>query len=75
MRATPKVDSPSSTRQMVDPKYGRVDNIMRIHSLHEEGLEGHAAVYGAVMRSTKTLRKVDREMIALVVSKINECHY
>jgi AhpD family alkylhydroperoxidase len=27
------------------------------------------------MKGTKTLRKVEREMIALVVSKKNDCHY
>jgi AhpD family alkylhydroperoxidase len=27
------------------------------------------------MKSTRTLRKVEREMIAVVVSGINECHY
>jgi AhpD family alkylhydroperoxidase len=28
-----------------------------------------------VMRGTKTLSKADREMIALVVSLLNNCHY
>lgn len=61
--------------QMVDPVSGRVDHIMTIHSLHPRGLEGHHSVYSAVMRSTRTLRKSEREMIALVVSGINKCHY
>lgn len=61
--------------RMVDPKSGRVDHIMTIHSLHPKGLEGHHSVYTAVMRSTRTLRKAEREMIALVVSIINSCHY
>lgn len=61
--------------EMVDPAYGRVDTILQIHSLHPEGLAGHWKVYRESMRSTPTLRKVDREMIAVVVSKINDCHY
>lgn len=61
--------------RMIDPKSGRVDHIMTIHSLHPKGLEGHDSVYSAVMRSTRTLRKKEREMIALVVSTINSCHY
>lgn len=61
--------------QMVDPRYGRVDNILRIHSLHPAGMEAHFNMYREVMTSTATLPKVDREMIALVVSRINECHY
>lgn len=61
--------------QMVDPEFGRVDNIMTIHSLHPGGLRAHHDLYEEVMSGTKSLRKVDREMIALVVSSLNECHY
>ncbi len=60
---------------VADPQSGKVDNILRIHSLHPEGLEAHAHLYRAVMRGTRALPKVEREMIALVVSRINECHY
>lgn len=61
--------------EMVDPEHGRVDNILTIHGLHPEGLAVHYAMYRELMTSTKTLRKVDREMIAVIVSKINGCHY
>jgi hypothetical protein len=60
---------------MIDPEYGRVDSILRIHSLHPEGLRTHYELYREVMKGTPTLRKVEREMIALVVSVLNECHY
>ena len=60
---------------IVDAKTGRVDEILRIHSLHPAGLAAHTALYKSAMRSTPTLRKVEREMIALVVSEINDCHY
>lgn len=62
-------------KRMVDPRYGRVDNIMQVHSLHPEGLRAHHELYRAVMRGSSTLPKVDREMIALVVSVINNCRY
>ena len=61
--------------RILDPEFGRVDTILRIHSLHPEGLRTHYELYREVMTGTSTLRKVDREMIALVVSVINECHY
>jgi len=61
--------------RVLDPHTGRLDNIMRIHSLHPRGLLSHQELYEAVMRPTRTLRKAEREMIALVVSRINECHY
>jgi alkylhydroperoxidase family enzyme len=60
---------------MVDPDYGRVDTILQIHSLHPEGMRAHWDLYREVMTGTPTLPKVDREMIALVVSVINGCHY
>ena len=62
-------------KRVVDPGTGRVDNVMKIHSLHPEGLSAHFALYGAAMKGTATLPKADREMIAVVVSRINDCHY
>lgn len=61
--------------RVVDPSYGRVDNIMQIHSLHPGGLDAHRLLYTESMQSTPTLRKVERELIALVVSLVNSCHY
>ena len=61
--------------QARDPETGRLDHILRIHSLHPGGLRAHLELYKAVMGGTRTLRKVDREMIALVASGLNGCHY
>lgn len=61
--------------QVVDPTYKRVDNIMAIHSLNPTGLAAHNALYVSAMTGTKTLRKVERELIAYVVSLENHCHY
>jgi len=61
--------------QVVDPTYKRVDNIMAIHSLNPRGLAAHQALYTSAMSGTATLRKVERELIALVVSLENHCHY
>jgi alkylhydroperoxidase family enzyme len=61
--------------RVADPQNGRVDWIMRIHALDAGSLAAHDILYRQAMRSTKTLRKVEREMIAVVVSGINECHY
>lgn len=58
-----------------DPRTGQLDHIMSIHSLHPGGLEAHFALYHAVMSGTRSLPKVERELIALVVSRINSCHY
>ena len=61
--------------RVADPETGRVDNIMRIHALHPAGMRAHFELYSAVMAGTPTFRKVDREMVALVVSRANDCHY
>ena len=62
-------------RRVSDPGGGRVDHIMKVHALHPDGLAAHFGLYGAVMRGTRTLPKSERELIALVVSVINGCHY
>ncbi len=61
--------------QVVDPVVGKVDHIMAIHSLNPRALAAHDAVYRSAMSGTKTLRKVERELIAYVVSLENHCHY
>ena len=61
--------------RVVDPATGRVDHIMGVHSLNPRSLDAHDVLYRSAMRGAGTLRKVDRELIALVVSSINECHY
>ena len=61
--------------QTRDPAWGRVDHIMAVHSLHPEGLHAHDVLYREVMTGTATLRKVEREILALVVSGLNDCHY
>ena len=61
--------------RVVDPTSGQLDHIMQVHSLHPEGLAAHDQLYRTVMRATATFRKVDRELVALVVSQVNVCHY
>ncbi len=62
-------------RKVVDPATGQVDNIMAVHSLDPGSMTAHLGLYRQAMRGTKGLPKVDREMIALVVSQTNGCHY
>jgi alkylhydroperoxidase family enzyme len=62
-------------RRVEDPEARRVDNIMQIHSLNPAAMAAHDALYRSAMAGTKTLRKVERELIALVVSSVNDCHY
>ncbi len=61
--------------RVVDPAYGRVDNVLAVHSLNPRGMAAHQGLYESAMTGTATLRKVEREFIALVVSLENDCHY
>jgi alkylhydroperoxidase family enzyme len=60
---------------VADRTHSRVDNIMQIHALNPKAMAAHQALYVSAMSGTKTLRKAEREMIALVVSSLNDCHY
>ena len=54
---------------------GHVDNILRIHGPNPASLEAHFKLYSTLMRGKSELTRAQREMIAVVVSSINECHY
>jgi len=58
-----------------DQENGRVDHIMAVHSINPRSMDAHNAVYSSAMSGTASLRKVERELIALVVSLENHCHY
>jgi len=62
-------------RQIADREYGRVDNILAIHGLDLGSMKAHHTLYMQAMKGTRTLRKVEREMVALIVSTANDCHY
>ena len=61
-------------RRVVEP-WGGVDNIFKIHSLNPASARGHLELYRTVMHDESPLSRQQREMIAVVVSSVNECHY
>ena len=61
-------------RRLVEP-WGGVDNILKIHSLNPPSLMAHFELYKTVMRGRSGLSRAEREMIAVVVSAANRCHY
>jgi uncharacterized peroxidase-related enzyme len=52
-----------------------IDHILKIHSLNPRSLEDHYRLYTHLMRGPSGLSRADREMIAVVVSKANDCFY
>ena len=54
---------------------GRVWNIVQIMSLNGRVMKAAMEMYGATMFASSPLSRQQREMIAVVVSKINHCVY
>ena len=52
-----------------------VDNILRIHSLNPRSMRDHYRMYAHLMRGPSPLDRIQREMIAVVVSAENDCFY
>lgn len=54
---------------------GEPANILAVSSLHPRALEDHLRLYRGLMFSPSPLTRVERELLATVVSRANECHY
>ena len=55
---------------------GQVDNVLQIHSLRPHTLEGHMALYKAVLHHPRNdLPKWFLEAIGVLVSLLNDCSY
>ena len=55
--------------------WGGVDNIIKAHSLNKAALRALMTFYNGLMHGDCDLTLRQREMIAVTVSVINECHY
>ncbi len=54
---------------------GRVFGIVKAMSLSPPVLDSSMDLYGKIMFASKGLSRAQREMLAVVVSKVNDCHY
>jgi uncharacterized peroxidase-related enzyme len=71
-------EAPPDLREMyahLAPAGTPVDNILRIHSLNPKSLQVHYELYKHLMYGPSDLSRAEREMIAVVVSRVNDCHY
>ncbi len=75
----PMVDPlPSETQKYFDicvEKLGMVPNVLRANAFDIEKLNAFTAMYNNLMLADSGLSKLEREMIAVVVSSINKCFY
>ena len=56
-------------------KLGFVPNVLRIFALRPRHLLGWWSYYDELLRGESGLTRAEREMIAVVVSAANDCHY
>ena len=56
-------------------KRGNVSNILTVHSLNPDAMEGHLDLYMTLMFGKSGLSRLEREAIAVVVSAANDCAY
>jgi alkylhydroperoxidase family enzyme len=54
---------------------GRVWNIVKLMSLNPHTMRASMGVYLSAMHGPSALTRAQREMLAVVVSKTNGCHY
>lgn len=69
---------PASTQKYFDicvEKLGMVPNVLKAHAFDIDKLNAFAGLYNDLMLAESGLSKLEREMIAVVVSSINRCFY
>jgi uncharacterized peroxidase-related enzyme len=78
LRVPAEADAPDGVQELYDKaneKLGFIPNVLRVYALRPRHLELWNAFYDDLMRGDSTLTRPQREMIAVVVSTANRCHY
>jgi len=61
--------------QICQEKLGLIPNVLRAYAFAPEKLAAFSAMYNDLMLAPSGLSKLEREMIAVVVSSLNRCWY
>ena len=72
---TPLSDGMKAYFAKCEEKLGMVPNVLKAYSFNNEKLEAFVAFYNDLMLADSGLSKLDREMIAVAVSSVNQCYY
>ena len=78
LRVPLESDAPPGVQELFDKaneRLGFVPNVLRVYALRPNHLELWNAFYDDLMRGESALSRVQREMVAVVVSTTNRCHY
>jgi alkylhydroperoxidase family enzyme len=75
---TPFDEATGVTKEEYDAairRAGRIWNIVSIQSQLPEVMRDSMRLYGSIMFGSSPLTRAQREMIAVVTSRANDCHY
>ncbi|MEM7319365.1 MAG: peroxidase-related enzyme, partial [Pseudomonadota bacterium] len=61
--------------EICEEKLGLVPNVLRAYAFDVDKLNAFTGMYNELMLADSGLSKLDREIIAVVVSSINKCYY
>ena len=61
--------------KVCEEKLGMVPNVLKAYARHQDKLRAFANLYNTLMLGESKLSKLEREMIAVVVSSANRCFY
>jgi uncharacterized peroxidase-related enzyme len=78
LRVPGEDEAPPGVAKLFDKaseRLGFIPNVLRVYALRPRHLELWDAFYDDLMRGESGLTKPQREMIAVVVSTVNRCHY
>jgi len=78
INAVPEDEAEGSLRREYDAalkRAGKIFNVVRIQSLRPRVLRASIGLYQALMIEEGALPRWVRELLAVVVSRANECHY
>lgn len=73
--ANPLPDHIAKYFGVCDDKLGFVPNVLRAYAFDAAKFDAFSAMYNDLMLADSGLSKLEREMIAVVVSSINKCFY
>jgi len=78
LRVPPESELPEEVRALMETareKFGFVPNVLRALALRPDHFLAWWRYYDPLMRGEGRLSRAEREMIALVVSRLNDCEY
>lgn len=61
--------------QELKQKRGKIANILKIHSLLPQTMTDHLQLYAHIMFNKSTIKREDKELIAVIISRLNNCNY